>query len=607
MPPYENALVVNLVGHAAGTLIFGIFLALFLSDRAGSRLRGSWLTVLAAALALTWNAGSLAALLVAKQDNEDSLLAAISFSALSLLPAVLLHISMRDTLAPLRICAYGLSGAAVALHVSEHFRRQPELHSFGILIITMGFGVLTLISAAIAVVRGRTAPGSRLLASMSLALFATSFAHFGVHDGHAWSNELFFHHAGLPLAVFVLLQDLRFLLLDAFLRFLASATLAAIIAAATLRAPIPATGNAALQQSLAIGLLCAAMLLFAAVHSFVQQWLTRTVFRRPNADDAARKLRVEGPDQADEYLAWSVIQLASFLNAEQVESMDSPDGCGNPSPHPASDHDHLSGGYPDWVEAMAPLHASAAHPKRLLLFGRRRGGLRYLSEDYLFLGQMANVISERLSEFHNREMQKLVTEAELRSLQAQINPHFLFNALNTIYGTIPRNSPEARKMVRNLSDIFRYSLQAGEGTVALDREVEIVRAYLEIEQLRFGDRLRVEIETAPEVASYRIPALTLQPLVENAIKHAIALNPAGGLVRLRAIATEEGGLEVQVSDTGKGTSGGEPEAGASIGIENVRRRLELSYGPLAAVALRLEASGSDVTVRFPPPAPAPAR
>ena len=153
---------------------------------------------------------------------------------------------------------------------------------------------------------------------------------------------------------------------------------------------------------------------------------------------------------------------------------------------------------------MAPFNGPP-RAKRLLLFGRRRGGRRYLSEDYAFLGQMAGIISERLSEFHSREMERLVSEAELKALQSQINPHFLFNALNTIYGSIPRESQDARKMVRNLSDIFRYSLQAGEATVTIERELEIVQAYLEIEQLRFGHRLKVEVNA---------PADLLQKLAE---------------------------------------------------------------------------------------------
>ena len=89
-------------------------------------------------------------------------------------------------------------------------------------------------------------------------------------------------------------------------------------------------------------------------------------------------------------------------------------------------------------------------------------------------------------------MNRLVSQAELRALQSQINPHFLFNALNTLYGTIPREAAGARRMVLNLAEIFRYFLQSDKTFVPLAQEMQIVRAYLEVEQLRLGDRLSVE-------------------------------------------------------------------------------------------------------------------
>jgi two-component system, LytTR family, sensor kinase len=608
MPPYEKALLINLLGHAAGTVIFAIFLALFLRDRVGARMRGSRLTGTAAALALIWNAGSLAYLLLRQPQgdgaDEPSLLATASFSALSLLPAVLLHISLRQTMPWIRISAYLLSAAAVLLHCSEHWSHSEERHRVALFVITVGFGILTVASAAMTFFRGRTAPVSRLLGSMSLALFAMSFAHFGSHDSNAWSNELFFHHAGLPLAVFVLLQDYRFLLVDAFLRFVTSTLLAGSVVALALRVPLPQTSNAALRQSLTFAVFCIAMLVFAAFHGPVQAWLTRAVFRRPNAEDSAQTLRLGGPQTgSDDYLQWASQQLSRFLNAERVEAADALDSCGNLSPHPAADHSpaqHLQH-QPEWVEAIAPLNGPP-ETKRLLLFGRRRGGRRYLSEDYAFLGEMAAIIGQRLNDFHAREMQRLVSEAELKALQSQINPHFLFNALNTIYGTIPRQSQDARRMVRNLSDIFRYALQAGQTAVTLESELEIVRAYLEIEQLRFGDRLRVVIEAPQHLLQKRIPMLTVQPLVENAIKHAIALRPQGGTVTLRVLAlnsSEGGGLRVEVSDTGSGSASIRHGKGAEIGLTNVRRRLTLHFGSEAVVQERFDPQGSTVTISLP--------
>src|SRR5437588_10289043 len=143
-----------------------------------------------------------------------------------------------------------------------------------------------------------------------------------------------------------------------------------------------------------------------------------------------------------------------------------------------------------WAEAIVPLGGPAE--ARYLLFGRRRGGRRYLSEDLQALSRLTAAILAQVERFRNSEMQRLVSQAELRALQSQINPHFLFNALNTLYGIIPREASGARRTVMNLAEIFRYSLQNDRALIALSEELEIVKAYLEIEALRLGPRLHTE-------------------------------------------------------------------------------------------------------------------
>src|SRR5258708_19327823 len=113
-------------------------------------------------------------------------------------------------------------------------------------------------------------------------------------------------------------------------------------------------------------------------------------------------------------------------------------------------------------------------------------------------------------------MRTLVAQAELRALQAQINPHFFFNALNTLYGTIARENGPARRLVLRLADLFRYSFAPDRGFVALEEELRIVRAYLEIEDLRLRPRLSFEIEIDEPARSVRAPALSIPPLAENA-------------------------------------------------------------------------------------------
>jgi len=209
----------------------------------------------------------------------------------------------------------------------------------------------------------------------------------------------------------------------------------------------------------------------------------------------------------------------------------------------------------DWVEAVVPIRL--AHTDvRYLLLGRRHGGMRYLSEDLRSLNYMAGVAAEEVERFRAAEMQRLVSDAELRALHSQINPHFLFNALNTIYGIIPREATGARRTVLHLAEIFRYFLQSDKEMIPLSEELKIVEAYLEIEKLRLGPRLSVEIDVDPDAARTQIPILSVQPLVENAIKHGLSARPEEGWLRLRA-RVADGALTVTVEDSGTGLLGRE--------------------------------------------------
>jgi two-component system, LytTR family, sensor kinase len=194
-------------------------------------------------------------------------------------------------------------------------------------------------------------------------------------------------------------------------------------------------------------------------------------------------------------------------------------------------------------------------------------------------------------------LKRLVSQAELRALQAQINPHFLFNALNTLYGTIDRHSREARRMVLNLAEIFRYFLQGDRTVIALSEELRIVEAYLEIETLRLGERLQSELIVSEAARATLIPILSIQPLVENAVKHGIAAKQGYGRLCVRAEKVPAG-LRVTVQDTGVGVerSRAQFQTGMGLGLENVRRRLELCYG--SAAALQITSNGSGTTVTF---------
>jgi LytS/YehU family sensor histidine kinase len=191
-------------------------------------------------------------------------------------------------------------------------------------------------------------------------------------------------------------------------------------------------------------------------------------------------------------------------------------------------------------------------------------------------------MSERVESLRRQEMSRLVSQAELRALQSQIDPHFLFNALNTLYGTIPREAGGARRMVLNLSEIFRYFLQSDRTFVPLAQELQIVRAYLEIEQLRIGDRLRVEFHVDDAALHVPVPVLSVQPLVENAVKHGVAPSAEPGYVHVR-IQLHGGELRVSVENSNSHATADVTSTG--MGLQNVRRRLEICYGPGATLRL----------------------
>ena len=184
---------------------------------------------------------------------------------------------------------------------------------------------------------------------------------------------------------------------------------------------------------------------------------------------------------------------------------------------------------------------------------------------------------------HDREMraaelERRMVEAQLLALRMQLNPHFLFNTLNAIATLLRRDLDAAERMLVRLSELLRKALDTSEETeVPLEQELDFVNRYVEIEQLRFGDRLDFVCEAPRELRDARIPNLILQPLVENAIKHGVEPRATKGCVRIRA-ERHNGSLRLEVSDDGTGSAKGTNRQGAGIGLANTRARLESLYG-----------------------------
>ena len=201
---------------------------------------------------------------------------------------------------------------------------------------------------------------------------------------------------------------------------------------------------------------------------------------------------------------------------------------------------------------------------------------------YSLLGR-ASAMARKLREKEANEerLERLRMRAEMDALQARVNPHFLFNTLNSIASLISENPAAAEATVEKLSGLFRYTLQRGQQSdVPLSEELEIVRTYLEIEKVRFGDRLRFSIRSAGGAGDVRVPPLIVQPLVENSIKHAIAADPAGGSIDVEAGLTD-GMCVITVKDSGKGFD----RAEGGFGLRSITDRLGLLYGERASLAI----------------------
>jgi two-component system LytT family sensor kinase len=586
----NESLLVNTLGHTAGVFIFGIFLFLLLTDRASARLRGSRPSILAAGLALVWNLASLV-VLSGVPDRFADWFYLIGFSSLSLLPAVLLDLCLLDRYRNLVRVGYGISAVAIGLHSFEFFQKTIDYHRIGLQLITGGFGALAVVAAALVLRstdRDRRNQISRIIGTMALFLFAMSFFHLGAeHMEKAWSQELAFHHAGIPLALIVLLQDYRFVLMDAFLRFLANFVLAVgftLAAAALFQRVRPLDAQNGFEQAMLLVGACLLFILFALLRVGVQSALTKLFFRRPDRELLGLRLKsgAAAAKSEDDLIHLAASEAASFFNAETVPVtedtlLESLRELHLTAPVSVSQLGSTRETLEQaGVNVIVPLRLSGA-VDRFIFLGRRQGGRRYLSEDLQVLSEIAVATREQIEHYRESELRQLVSQAELRALQSQINPHFLFNAFNTLYGVIPREAKGARQTVLNLADLFRYFLRPEKSLLPFEEELKIIQAYLEIERLRLGDRLRVELDVDPQAAAVRIPILSVEPLIENAVKHGVARSAEGGLVRLEAHVTDEG-LRISVLDTGAGFSAPSESQGAGVGLENVTRRLELFYG-----------------------------
>jgi hypothetical protein len=255
----------------------------------------------------------------------------------------------------------------------------------------------------------------------------------------------------------------------------------------------------------------------------------------------------------------------------------------------------LSPDFPSHYPSLAAFFANQA-------VYRTVGGVITYGLVFFVFASEAHYRRARQETLRAEALRRQLAEAELQALRMQIQPHFLFNTLHSISSLIHEAPSEALTMVSRLGDFLRATLERGAGqTLRFEDELRFVELYLDIQRVRFGDRLTVTLDVSPEVLGAEAPSLLLQPLVENAIQHGVA--PALGPVELVIAARRrDGDLEITLSNreagAGSGRAGPEPVEG--LGLANTRARLNRAYGDHASLAFAARGAGAfEVSVRMP--------
>jgi two-component system LytT family sensor kinase len=660
------AALINLLGYITGSVLYAMLLVMALGRQSvdssiglggASSEKTDRLPLLTALLGLAWNLGAITAFVMRSFANVrpfPSLMAA-AITALGFLPAVVVHSLLRTgdgwrrrmPALSMTIIAYGLSATAGALHFQQAIVRGNAPSQWALRVLTIGFAALTV--ALLLIVR-RQSGWRRAVWVAALALFAVSALHLSHHEGrdYSWWVEVIGHHASLPLAVAILYEDYRFALADIFLKralalvlLVASASGLYLNVAAPLQERRNRVGDAdPFSVGLLIGLWVATALVYPWLRRFIVRFVDVRLLRRVDYEAMRVEIarRIADHEAAEPMLDEVCERLRVSLTARDVKwAVDCDENGavgGENSRTPAGsiipfiNKSKTSRRMKELEAYVATVSAPTAEPPRYrLLVGELSGGRRLLSDDLDFLESVALMVARRidavrvihercLRDLHEQEIRKLATEAELRALRAQINPHFLFNALTTVGHLIQTAPDRALETLMRLTQLLRGVLRRSEGEFAtLGQEIELIESYLDIERTRFEDRLRVMIDVPPSLRQIRVPALLIQPLVENAIKHGVSPCRAGGEVMILArlargrgdqtfatasapMSAEET-LQIWVRDTGAGASERELAHGRArgIGLQNVEQRIKRHYGGAATFGIR-SASGVGTTVEL---------
>ena len=654
--------IAHLIGFLTGAALYALLLVMVRENAGSSRSAAgetehAWseracLPLYIAVLGLLWNLASLASMLVEELTTviEPAVLSVLAISALGGLPAVAIHSVRQATaggigrrLGILVFAGYGLSVAAALWNGLALISGDPVPDVGAWRMLTVGFLVLffVLLLAMKPILVGYSALVLVLLAVGSVAALPLSHHASG---SLPWWSDFLGHHASLPVAVAVLYRDYRFVFVDRFMkRALPFLLLVGMSCGLYVAAVLPSIEGGAdgtvspVLSGLIIALWVATAMAYPWLYRKVTWAFDTLVLSRPDYGEFRRHLaqHMNERDTVETVLGELCQSLQKALRSREVRwerRADIPD-------LPNLSETHLRTAKttkgPRRGEAAASVQTddggltmvvpTLEAPRCVVTIAPHADGHRFLSEEWLLVEAAALIAARRIDVLrtsHERceialreqEMQKLTTEAELRALRAQVNPHFLFNALNTVGYLIDTAPARAASTLGDLTYLLRSILRRMEDNfTTLGEEIELIRSYLDIEKARFEERLAVRIEVPRELTRLQVPALVLQPLVENAVKHGIQPAVNGGEVRVVARRMSDpprhGGTDlererlcIEVRDTGVGATDEALLRGRrdGIGLTNVENRLRCHYGLRASIQIVSEPGvGTTVTVSLP--------
>jgi hypothetical protein len=627
---------------------------------------GNGLLLVTAVLGLLWNLGALSlyGLKGIGYVSDYPIVSSISFTALGFLPAVVVHSVLRGRKTNhqfsklLTLSAYALSGTAGVLQLYDAVVVGVSPSLWALRLLTFGYIALL---ALLFISTHRQEGWKKAIWASALAVFAVSALHLSHHRGGAtdtWFIELTGHHASLPLVLAILYEDYRFAFADIFLKRALAFFMLAILSFGLyigIASPFLLERNQggpfdAWSVGILLGLWIMTALLYPWLRRGVVRFVDGIILRRVDyvtlRSDVAQILarletpeeimqevcKVFGPAVSAREVRWA--EVGSNENSSSEVSYEEGLGKARTTPQVLLPQTAMAGSssYSPEDNFVTLLQGSGSHgafvfiptaepPYYRIEIGILAGGRRLLSDDIAMLEAVAVMVARRIDalrvthercaqDLREQEINKLATEAQLRALRAQVNPHFLFNALTTI-GYLVQTAPDrALETLMKLTSLLRGVLRTDTEFVTLEQELQLIASYLDIERVRFEERLRVTIDVPDDLLSVRVPSLLLQPLVENAIKHGITPSRFGGEVNIRARLERRSAdqnlngdvLAITINDTGIGASEIELVRGRrrGVGLTNIEERLRCYAGNSAS--LRISSTlgeGTVVELRLP--------